>query len=90
MIDSNVLNNKFYKDVYKEKDLNNSSFKSNNKKDQSSSKNDIIYSENKPKIRLIDVLKESESARKKDEKIKSNLLQHYINKNQIEGDYSNK
>jgi len=59
-------------------------------KKENSSKNDLIYTENKPKIRLIDVLKESESARKKDDKIKSNLLQHYINKNQTETDYKNK
>lgn len=32
-------------------------------------------------MRLIDVLKESESERKKNDRIKSNLLQHYINKN---------
>lgn len=89
IIDSNVLNNKFYKDVNREKDGNNSSFKSMSKK-ENSSKNDLIYTENKPKIRLIDVLKESESARKKDDKIKSNLLQHYINKNQTETDYKNK
>lgn len=89
MIDSNVFNNKFYRDANIEKDVNNSSFKSSHKKDNSS-KHDLANSENKPKMRLLDVLKESESARKKDYKIQSNLLKHYINKNQTENDYNNK
>lgn len=89
-IDSNALNNKYYND--KESDKSKENDKKYKIKDTSKelSNNDgaNTYTDSKPKLKLIDVLKESESERKKNDRIKSNLLQHYIKKNSNEIDDS--
>jgi hypothetical protein len=78
-IDSNALNNKYYNDKESDKSKENDKKQykiKDTSKELSNNDGTNANTDSKPKLKLIDVLKESESERKKNDRIKSNLLQH--------------